>query len=143
MDLTRDQVLSSIEKIRKEENCFSTDGWKDFYIGTYHIKTFFYGSIINEFKDNVIYDLYKNILKKQTEIKLEEKIIVARENISVEEAEGRAVNGDDTHWHVNCPKCEKEFEYIGFFDSADKTKCKCGCVFVTKKVWINDKTYIE
>lgn len=59
------------------------------------------------------------------------------------EAEGYSVNGEDDHWTVNCPNCDHEFEYEGFFDSTDETKCKCGCIFVTTKVWINDYKYIK
>lgn len=57
-------------------------------------------------------------------------------------AEGYSVDGDDMHWTVNCPECGKEFEYEGYFDSSDETKCKCGCVFTTQKVWIDEFTYI-
>jgi len=58
-------------------------------------------------------------------------------------ADGYSVDGDDMHWTVACPECEKEFEYEGYFDSGDDTKCKCGCTFSTRKVWIDDANYIE
>jgi len=63
--------------------------------------------------------------------------------MSLETTEGYSVNGDDDHWIVNCPKCDKEFEYKGYFDPSDQTKCKCGCLFTTSKVWINENRYIE
>ena len=63
--------------------------------------------------------------------------------MGVMKAEGHAINGDDMHWTVCCPECEKEFEYTGYFDPADETKCKCGCIFQTKKVWIDETHYIE
>lgn len=58
-------------------------------------------------------------------------------------AVGHSVDGDDMHWMVACPECEKEFEYKGYFDSSDETKCKCGCTFRTSKVWIDDAHYIQ
>jgi len=58
-------------------------------------------------------------------------------------ADGHSVDGDDMHWTVSCPECEKEFEYQGYFDSGDETKCRCGCTFRTIKVWIDDTHYIE
>ena len=58
-------------------------------------------------------------------------------------AVGYSVDGDDMHWTVACPECEKEFEYKGYFDSGDETKCKCGCTFRTSKVWIDDTHYIQ
>ena len=57
-------------------------------------------------------------------------------------AVGKSINGNDDKWIVNCPDCEKEFEYTGYFDSGDVTKCTCGCEFTTNKVWLNDKEYI-
>lgn len=61
----------------------------------------------------------------------------------VRSAVGYSVEGDDMHWTVSCPECNNEFEYEGYFDSSDITKCKCGCVFRTDKVWINDEMYIQ
>lgn len=57
--------------------------------------------------------------------------------------EGHVINGDDMDWIVNCPECDKEYHFTGFFDKTDKTNCKCGCTFVTDKVWINDKQFIQ
>ena len=65
------------------------------------------------------------------------------EEETILKAEGNCVDGDDTHWTVDCPNCDKQFEYTGFFDSSDKETCKCGCVFRTKKIWITDSKYIE
>ncbi len=61
----------------------------------------------------------------------------------METTEGNAIDGDDSHWTVNCPNCEKEFEYTGYFESSDITECSCGCKFKTTKVWIDEKHYIE
>lgn len=62
---------------------------------------------------------------------------------NIETAEGHAIDGDDMHWTVNCPNCDIEIEYKGYFDSSDLNKCKCGCRFTTTKVWIDEKYYIE
>lgn len=61
----------------------------------------------------------------------------------VRSAVGHSVDGDDMHWTVCCPDCSKEFEYKGWFDSSEETKCKCGCVFRTTKVWLDDDHYIQ
>ena len=61
----------------------------------------------------------------------------------ISEIEGQAINGNDDNWIVECPKCNKEFEYEGFFDSEDITECPCGTKFKTKKIWLNDDTYIK
>lgn len=56
--------------------------------------------------------------------------------------EGNSVDGQDDNWTVNCPECDKEFEYTGYFESSDVTVCSCGCKFITEKVWLNDNEYI-
>lgn len=61
----------------------------------------------------------------------------------METTKGYAIDGMDDQWTVDCPKCDKEFNYSGFFDSSDITNCKCGCSFTTTKVWIDDTKYIE
>jgi hypothetical protein len=63
--------------------------------------------------------------------------------ITKQSADGHSVDGDDMHWTVACPVCEKEFEYEGFFDSSDVTKCKCGTEFKTRRVYFDDGGYIE
>ena len=60
----------------------------------------------------------------------------------MEKTQGTSINGEDDHWVVNCPNCDKELEYLGFYDEEDLTKCSCGCKFQTERVWINDDTYI-
>ena len=57
--------------------------------------------------------------------------------------DGKSVDGSDDHWTVTCPVCESEIEYEGFFDSGELNKCKCGTEFKTRRVWIDDKNYIE
>ena len=57
--------------------------------------------------------------------------------------DGAIVDGDDMHWTVNCPKCEQEIEYTGFFDSGEINKCKCGAEFKTRRIYFEDGSYIE
>lgn len=61
----------------------------------------------------------------------------------MEQTQGQSIEGHDDHWTVECPKCSKEFEYNGFFDPDDITKCECGTDFKTEKVWLDDDTYIR
>ena len=49
----------------------------------------------------------------------------------------------DDNWIVNCPECEKEFEYTGFFCQDDITKCSWGTSFKTLKIEFEDGSYIE
>lgn len=58
-------------------------------------------------------------------------------------SQGYSVDGDDMHWTVDCPQCEKQYEYEGFFDSSDETICSCGCNFLTSRVWIDEWNYIN
>ncbi len=62
--------------------------------------------------------------------------------IEIHQAIGHSINGEDDHWSVHCPMCEREFEYTGYFDEEDKTECQCGCVFRTTQVWINDDEFV-
>jgi ssDNA-binding Zn-finger/Zn-ribbon topoisomerase 1 len=58
--------------------------------------------------------------------------------------DGYAINGDDLHWTVNCPNCDYEIEYKGYFDATDVNICpKCMAKFLTSKVWLDKKYYIE
>ena len=56
---------------------------------------------------------------------------------------GTAVGGDETHWKVSCPFCERDIECGGYFDSSEINHCRCGCDFFTKKIWIDEDHYIE
>ena len=56
---------------------------------------------------------------------------------------GFAVNGQEDHWTVGCPTCYKVHEFTGYFDPDDVTECNCGCKFKTKRIWLNDKEYIQ
>ena len=60
----------------------------------------------------------------------------------MKKVDGFSIDGDDMNWTVECPDCQKEIEYAGYFDSEDLNKCKCGCEFKTSKVWIDDVHYI-
>lgn len=57
-------------------------------------------------------------------------------------ADGHSVNNDDMRWTVNCPDCEQQFEYKGYFDSRDINKCECGCKFKTRRVYFDDDSYM-
>lgn len=57
--------------------------------------------------------------------------------------EAYSIDGDDMSWMVNCPNCDKYYEYIGFFDSSDITNCKCGCNFKVSKLWLNENQFIR
>ena len=58
--------------------------------------------------------------------------------------EGTAINKDDMHWTATCPFCDYEIEYKGYFESTDVCICpKCKAKFLTSKVWIDEKYYIE
>lgn len=56
---------------------------------------------------------------------------------------GNAVDNDDMHWTVNCPECERELEYTGYFDRSDLNKCKCGCEFLTERVEFENGDFIQ
>ena len=62
--------------------------------------------------------------------------------MEIKKVDGKSVDGQCDHWVVNCPNCEKEFEYTGYFDSEDLTKCKCGAIFKTERVYFEDDSYI-
>ena len=47
------------------------------------------------------------------------------------------------HWKVDCPKCYKELEYKGHFDSTENCECECGCVFITTKIFFENEDYLE
>jgi len=64
-------------------------------------------------------------------------------SIVMRSADGHAVDGDDMHWTVNCPTCERELEYTGYFDSGDINKCKCGTEFKTRRVYFDNDSYME
>lgn len=56
---------------------------------------------------------------------------------------GTALDSQGEHWETECPKCGKELEYKGWFDSSDLCRCDCGCEFYIEKVWLNDNEYIQ
>lgn len=56
---------------------------------------------------------------------------------------GFAIDNDETHWTVDCPKCKKELEYQGFFDSGIVNNCTCGAEFIIQRVYFDDESYIE
>ena len=58
-------------------------------------------------------------------------------------ADGYSVDNDDMHWVVNCPICERELEYTGYFDSGDVNRCKCGTEFKTRRVYFDNDSYME
>ena len=80
-------------------------------------------------------------LKKQATEKSEPE--VEKKPAAPLKAIGQSVNGDDMHWTVNCPTCDKEYEYKGFFDSTEQQKCKCGCIFITERMEFEDGSHIK
>ena len=48
--------------------------------------------------------------------------------------DGYSVDGNDDKWSVNCPSCDNELTYVGFFDKDDENLCKCGTRFRTARV---------
>lgn len=72
----------------------------------------------------------------------------AKDNIVLSDvigsAVGHSVDGDDMHWTVDCPKCDKEYEFTGYYDSGDTFNCPiCKHTFRTIKVWIDDAHYMQ
>ena len=57
--------------------------------------------------------------------------------------DGWSIDDDDMNWTVECPECLKELEYTGYFEASDVNKCKCGCSFLTRRVYFEDGGYIE
>jgi hypothetical protein len=57
--------------------------------------------------------------------------------------EGYSINGEEDHWTGSCPECGREFEFEGFFDPEEITKCKCGCEFTFEKVLIDNLSFIQ
>lgn len=57
--------------------------------------------------------------------------------------DGYSIDGDDMHWIVSCPTCERDLEYQGYFDSGEINKCKCGTDFKTRRVYFDDVRYME
>lgn len=66
-----------------------------------------------------------------------------KEKQEIMSADGHAIDGDDMHWTVNCPTCEQELEYTGYYDSGDTNKCKCGTEFKTRRVYFDNGSYME
>ena len=62
---------------------------------------------------------------------------------TIHSVNGHSCDNNGTYWKVNCPLCEKEFEYMGYFNSKDITECKCGCRFQTKRIYFEDNSYME
>lgn len=62
---------------------------------------------------------------------------------NIKRVDGYSVGGDDMNWTVECPECQKEIEYEGYFDEDDLNKCNCGCEFKTEKVWVDENNYIQ
>lgn len=58
-------------------------------------------------------------------------------------AQGYFNDDDDMSWVVNCPDCDAEIEYEGFYDSSDVTKCKCGCEFTTSCVYFSNGNFVK
>jgi hypothetical protein len=61
----------------------------------------------------------------------------------MKKVQGFSEDGDDMNWTVECPECQKTIKYEGYFDSEDFNECKCGCIFKTERVWIDNSRYVE
>jgi len=62
--------------------------------------------------------------------------------MEVQKVDGKSVNSEDDHWVVNCPNCDKEFEYTGYFDAEELNKCSCGITFKTNRIYFEDDSYL-
>ena len=62
--------------------------------------------------------------------------------MEIQKVDGKSVNCQDDNWVVNCPNCDKEFEYTGYFDPDDLIKCSCGAIFKTNRIYFEDGSYI-
>ncbi len=56
---------------------------------------------------------------------------------------GNAIGGNDMAWSVECPNCTRVIAYSGFSDSSETNKCKCGCEFVTEKVYFENGSFMK
>jgi len=55
---------------------------------------------------------------------------------------GTAVTED--HWIVECPTCDRQTEYTGFFDSAETYKCnRCQTRFTVSRIKFTDGDFIK
>ena len=59
------------------------------------------------------------------------------------ETTGSVIDEVGEHWKVDCPKCRKELEYTGFFDSSAHYECGCGCIFLTTAIFFDNGYYFE
>ena len=58
--------------------------------------------------------------------------------------EAYAIDNDDMHFTVECPSCNNETEYNGFFDSSEVNICpKCKVQFRISKLWMSEDDYIN
>lgn len=58
-------------------------------------------------------------------------------------ATGTVLDEHGEHWKVDCPKCGKELEYEGFFDPSYHYECKCGCEFLTTKIFFENGDFLD
>jgi len=57
---------------------------------------------------------------------------------------GHSIDNDDMQWTVDCPGCQKELQYAGFFDKDDLNICKqCGTKFKTSRIEFDNGDHIE
>ena len=58
--------------------------------------------------------------------------------------EAYAIDNDDMHFTVECPTCNYELEYSGYFDSSEVDICsKCKTQFRISKLWLSEDDYIN
>jgi uncharacterized protein (DUF983 family) len=52
--------------------------------------------------------------------------------------------GTEDNWVVNCPACETEIEYRGYFDPEEPCECdKCGEEFITTELRLDNGDIIK
>lgn len=63
---------------------------------------------------------------------------------SLRTVDGYAIDGDDMNYTTECPHCDYEIEWQGFFDADDKHICpKCKNRFYVNKVWVSENEFVQ
>lgn len=70
-------------------------------------------------------------------------LVKSKQLDKIQNVVGTSVHGDDTEWRVNCPSCDTQFHFTGYFNSQEIDTCKCGCRFRTVKIWIDEISFIQ
>lgn len=62
---------------------------------------------------------------------------------NIQSVVGFSIDNDDMRWVANCPECNIEYSFEGYFDPSDTDECKCGCTFRIERVEFEDGSFIE